>query len=58
MAFVQAVNEDGSLMKDKEGNPILIPMMLKSDDKDQAEISAGNEVPTWDKMSIEQKIQY
>ena len=56
MAFVQAVKEDGTPMTDEQDRPIYVLALTAPDGKGRAEVSGDNEVPAWDKMTIEQKI--
>ena len=58
MAFVQAVGEDRTLLTDGQNRPIYVPALSASDGKGHGEVSGDNEVPAWDKMTVEQKVRY
>ena len=56
MAYVQAVAEDGSPMKDPKGNPVYIPAPREVGKS--SEITSENELSAWDKMTLDQKKHY
>lgn len=58
MAFVQAIGEDGRLLDDSNGNPILIPASMVEGSKGRSNITVANEVLAREKRTDEQKLEY
>ena len=56
MAYLQAVTDDGSPLKDLEGNPVYIPVPREAGKS--SEITPENELSAWDKMTLDQMKHY